>query len=709
MLSAWRKTLILRSIMPHQAADRKTSGITEASSNERKAADERAFECSDWLRERESLRVRSYVDEENANTKRSLAHLAALRQLLYKEIVDRVDLNRGTMPVRHGGFEYYSRHEEDRSYPIHCRRRLDSAVEQVILDENGLADGKPYFVLECLSVSPDHRRCIFGIDTSGDERLSLYLKECGGDESTMAPIGGAAAGVAWANDGQTFFSVRLDERNRPFQVIRHQIAEGSISESVAFEERAEAFRLQIARTESGRFLVVTSWAHDTTELRYLSADEPTLPIRMLHPRQAGIEAYATHHGEHFYLITKEGGRGEKIIAVSIGEPMGSKVHTFLEAGPGVEISYMQAFAAHIVVCERRDGLCQLRVINMHDGVDHLIALPGALYSLYPEDNREFETDTVRFGYDSLTTPYTVYDYNMTDRQLQVRQRSSVRGYDGELYRSERILVSTADDVEVPLSLVYRKGLKRDGSHPALLYGYGAYGYCIEPQFSSLRLSLLDRGFVYAIAHVRGGGELGREWHEQGKGRLKHNSFGDFIACAEHLVQHGYTSPVRLAVMGESAGGLLAAAVINERPDLFAAVVVDGPFVDVVNTLLDPTLPFTISEWKEWGNPAEPADRSYLSSYSPYENVKQHDYPPILMLCSFSDPRVPYWEGIKWARRIRAASTSDREVLINVRFDGGHQGVSDRFAQVDEWALIYAFIVGCVAETSNPGELGQCPG
>jgi oligopeptidase B len=695
--------------MPHRAADRNTSGKTGGSTRERQAADERAFECCDWLRERESSRVRCYIDEENAATKRGLAHLAALRQKLFEEVVDRVDLNRGTVPVRHGGFEYYSRHQEDRSYPIHCRRPLNSTAEQVILDENVLADGKPYFVLECLSVSPDHRRCIFGIDTSGTERLSLYLKDCGGDESAMTPIFGAAAGAAWANDGQTFFSVRLDERNRPFQVIRHRIADGSISESVAFEERDEAFRLQIARTESGRFIVVTSWAHDTTELRYLSADEPALPIRMLHLRQVGIEAYATHHGKHFYVLTKQDGLGEKITAVPIRQPMGSPAHIFHEAAPGVAISYVQAFAAHIVVCERRDGLSQFRIINMQDGADHIIALPETVHSLYPEDNREFETDTVRFGYDSLVTPYTVYDYDMTDRQLQVRQRSRVRGYDRKLYRSERILVSAADGVQVPLSLVYRKGLKRNGSHPALLYGYGAYGYCIEPQFSSLRLSLLDRGFVYAIAHVRGGGELGRKWHEQGKGRLKHNSFGDFIACAEHLVKHGYTSPARLAAMGESAGGLLAAAVINERPELFGAVVVDGPFVDVVDTLLDPALPFTISEWREWGNPAEPADRSYLHSYSPCENVKQHDYPPILMLCSFSDPRVPYWEGIKWARRIRAMSTGHREVLINVRFEAGHQGVSDRFAQVDEWALIHAFIVGCVVETSNPGEQGQCAG
>jgi oligopeptidase B len=695
--------------MLHRAADRKTSGMTGGSTRERQAADERAFECCDWLRERGSPRVRCYIDEENANTKRSLAHLAALRQKLYEEIVDRVDLNRGTVPTRHGGFEYYSRYQEDRSYPIHCRRPLNSAVEQVILDENVLADGKPYFALECLSVSPDHRRCIFGIDTSGTERLSLYLKDCGGDESVMTPIFGAAAGATWANDGETFFSVRLDERNRPFQVIRHRIAAGSISESVAFEERDEAFRLQIARTESGQFIVVTSSALDTIELRYLNADEPALPIRMLHPRQVGIEAYATHHGEHFYVLTKEDGLGDKIIAVPIRQPMGSRAHTFLEADPGVAISYMQVFAAHMVVCERRDGLSQLRIINMQDGIDHLAALPEAVYSLYPEDNREFETNTVRFGYDSLITPYTVYDYDMTDRHLHVRQRASVRGYDRELYRSERILVSTADGVQVPLSLVYRKGLKRDGSHPALLYGYGAYGYCIEPQFSSLRLSLLDRGFVCAIAHVRGGGELGRAWHEQGKGRLKYNSFGDFIACAEHLVTHGYTSAAQLAAMGESAGGLLAAAVINERPELFGAVVVDGPFVDVVNTLLDPTLPFTISEWREWGNPAEPADRSYLHSYSPCENVKQQDYPPILMLCSFSDPRVPYWEGIKWARRIRAMSTSHREVLINVRFEGGHQGVSDRFAQVHEWALIHAFIVGCVAETNNPEERGQCAG
>jgi oligopeptidase B len=683
--------------MPSRIHDRTLPPMPPKRRTERNYHGERVIDPYDWLRECEDPRVRLYIDEENAYTKHSLAHTGALRRQLYEEMLDRIDLNRVTVPVRDGCFEYYSRNEENKPYPIHYRRHLaSSAPEELVLDENVLADGKSYFVLEFLSISPDHRRCIFSIDTTGDERLSLFVKELGGDKSTVTSVPGAAAGVAWANDNQTFFSIRLDERNRPFQLVRHHLAQGSISEDTVFEERDEAFRLRLGRTESGQFIIATSWAHDTTELHYLNANEPTAPIGLLRRREAGVEAYATHHGQAFYIITNEDAPRKKIIMAPIANPMSTK-GVFMDTRPDVEISHMQVFAGHFVLCERREGLSHLRIINLLDGEDHLIALPEPVYTIHQEDNREFETAIFRFGYSSLTTPYTVYDYDMASRRLDLRQQGTVKRYNLAAYGSERVLVSTADGVQVPLSLVYRRGLRRDGSHPALLYGYGAYGYCLEAEFSSLRLSLLERGFTYAIAHVRGGGELGQEWHAQGKAKLKHTSFSDFIACAEYLIRENYTSAERLAIMGESAGGLLAAAAINERPELFAAVVVDGPFVDVVNTLADETLPFTISEWKEWGNPSDPADYACLRSYSPYENVRKQEYPAILVLCSFSDPRVPYWEGIKWAARIRTMATNQPEVLIKVRLEGGHQGVSDRFAEVDEWALIYAFIIRRVSK------------
>jgi oligopeptidase B len=662
---------------------------------------ERVVDPYAWLRERDDPRVGDHLKLENAHTERHLAQDGALRRRLYEEMLDRVDLSRCTVPVRDGAYEYYSRNEEDKSYAVHCRRGLEpNAAEEIVLDENVLAGDNAYFSLGLLSVSPDHSRCIFGFDTTADERLSLYTKELVGGPSIIAAVPGAASGAAWANDSQTFFSVRLDGRNRPFQLVRHRLAHGSVSGEVVFEERDEAFRLRLSRTESGRFLIVTAWAHDTTELHYLSADEPAAPLRLLHRRRTGVEAYATHHGHAFYVLTNEDAPGRKIVTVPISDPAPRNERVLLEARTDAEISTMQAFADHLAVCERRDGLPQLRIIDLRTGEDHLIALPEPVYTLYPEDNREFRTVIFRFGYDSLATPYTVYDYHMAGRRLQLRQQSTVKGYDPTAYRSERLLVAAADGVRVPVSIVYRNGLRRDGSHPALLYGYGAYGYCMEAQFSSLRLSLLDRGFVYAIAHVRGGGELGHDWHEQGKGRCKHRSFSDFISCAEHLVRGGYTSPARLAIMGESAGGLLAAAAINQRPGLFAAVVVDGPFVDVVNTLADATLPFTVSEWKEWGNPLEPADYAYLSSYSPYENVGHQAYPPILILCSFNDPRVPYWEGVKWAARVREMGTNEPEVLVKVRLDGGHQGLSDRFEEVSEWALIYAFIINRLSKAAT---------
>jgi oligopeptidase B len=660
---------------------------------ERQRQGERVPDPYFWLNDPKDPRVLPHLEAENAYTERSLAPISILQQQLYDEILDRVDLNRGTVPVSHGPYEYYSRNDENKSYPIHCRRRLrPDAPEECILDENSLAFGNAYFSLEFLSVSPDHTRSVFAIDTTGDERLSLFVKELTGDQSVAGPVPGVVATAAWANDSQTLFSIRLDDRNRPSKLVRHRVGEGSTAEDVVFEEHDEAFRLRLNRTESGRYLILTSWSHDTTELYYLDANEPVAPMRLLHRRKAGVEAYATHHGEHFYVLTNEDAPGKKIIMVPISDPISATEHLFVDARAEVEISYLQMFANHLVVCERREGLPQFRIIELQTGQDDLVAFPEPVYALHPEDNREFETTIFRFGYDSLTIPYTVYDYDMADRRFDLRHQVRVKGHDPAAYRSERVLISAKDGARVPLSLVYRDGLLRDGSHPALLYGYGAYGHCLEADFSSLRLSLLDRGFVYAVAHVRGGGELGPNWHEQGKGHLKHNSFHDFIACAEHLVREGYTSPARLAIMGESAGGLLAAAVINERPELFAAVVVDGPFVDVVNTLADETLPFTISEWKEWGKPSEPVDYAYLSSYSPYENVRKQGYPAILIFCSFNDPRVPYWEAPKWAARIREMGTNEPDVLVKVRFDGGHQGVSDRFEEVDEWALIYAFII-----------------
>jgi oligopeptidase B len=645
------------------------------------------------LRDRDDPRVRALVDAENSYAETRLEQTNPLRQQLYEEMVDRVELSRQTVPVRDGLFEYYSRNEEDKPYPIHWRRRFDrQGSEELVLDENDLARGNAYFALEFLQVSPDHRRCIFGVDTAGDERFALFVKELTGSQSAVTTVEGAAAGVAWANDSRTFYSLRLDERNRPHQLVRHRLANGSISEEIVFEETDETFRLRLSRTESSQFLILTSWAHDTTELHYLNADQPEARLTLLRRRQPGVEAYATHHGQAFYILTNENAPTKRIVTAPIHNPGVSNPRVFLDARPDVEISYMQAYADFFVVCERKDGLSQLRIIDLRTGHHHLVSLPEPVYAIYPEDNRNFDTSIHRFGYSSLTAPYSVYDYDIGGRHAVLCQQLTVRGFDANAYRTERILVPSPDGVRVPLSLVYREGLQRDGSHAALLYGYGAYGYCVEAEFSSVRLSLLDRGFVYAIAHVRGGGELGQDWHTHGKGRLKHNSFNDFVACAEYLVREGYTSPERLGTMGESAGGLLVAAAINKRPNLFAAAVLDNPFVDVVDTLGDETLPFTISEWKEWGNPSDPDDYAYLRSYSPCDNVRDWKYPSLLILCSFNDPRVPYWEALKWAALIRDVARTETEVLLKIRVNGGHQGVTDRFEEVNEWALIYAFLL-----------------
>ncbi|WP_442756444.1 S9 family peptidase [Methylocystis sp. JAN1] len=644
-----------------------------------------------WLRDRDDPRVHAHIEAQNALTGAFLTRTAPLRGRIFEEMLARVDLSRCSPPVPHGPYEYFSRFEEDKAYAIHCRRRrfCDDA-EEIILDENLLAEGHGYFSLGFLSVSPDHERCLFGVDICADERFAVFVRSIAHPAISVA-IPGSYGNALWSNDRHTLYSVRLDAYNRPFQLVRHRVEGTSVFEENIFEEKDAAYQLRLSRTEDGRFLILTSWARDTTELRYLDADDPNATVKLLYPRRNGIEAYVTHHEEKFYIVTNEEASANRILTMPTKNQSLEK-RIFRDAPADVEIDWIHAFAKHIVICERRRGIPTLHVVDMQTNEDHVVDLPESVIALYPEDNREFETEIFRFGYSSFVTPYTVFNYDMAYRRLDMLQQSAVVGYNPTDYASERIFVPTGDGVDVPMSLVYRKGRRNDGSHPALLYGYGAYGFRLEAEFSSLRLSLLDRGFVYAVAHVRGGGELGRDWHEQGQGRLKQNSIGDFIACAEYLIREGFVHPGRLGVMGESAGGLLAAAAINQRPELFSAVVTDGPFVDVINTLADETLPFTISEWKEWGNPSMAKDRAWLQSYSPYENVRRQAYPSLLVFCSLNDPRVPYWEGLKWAERIREMSSEPADILVKVRLDGGHQGMSDRFAEVEEWASIYAFLI-----------------
>lgn len=647
-----------------------------------------------WFQHRDDPAVIAHLERENAFTAQRLAPISALQKQIYTEILERLELDRETVPVRHGPYDYYTRDEEDKSYAIHCRRGIEpGAGEEVILDENVLAQGKAYFSLEIFSLSPDHTKCAYAFDTTGDERLTLFVRNIADDAPIAGPFEGVSAGGAvWANDSETLFFVRLDDRNRPFRIVRYCTQHSDLDEVIVFEEPDEAFRLRLSRSESGAFLFITAWAHDTTEVLYLEADGAGTETHRLCPRRDGIEVYATHHGDFFYLLTNEDAAGTRISRTPVADPGLVTATVFRPAVAGIEITAMRAFAGHLVLFERSAGLPRLRIVDFAEGGSHLVDLSEPVYALYPEDNRQFETTVFRFGYDSLTMPYTVFDYDMAGRHLEQRQQWRIKGYDPAAYRSERLTVISSDGVAVPLSLVYRQDFQRSGEQPILLYGYGAYGICLEAEFSSLRLSLLDRGFACAIAHVRGGGELGQAWHEQGKKSVKQNSFDDFIACAEHLVRERYTRPDRLASMGESAGGLLVAAALNQRPGLFAAAVVDCPFVDVVNTLSDESLPFTVSEWNEWGNPLDPDDYRVMSAYSPFENVARQAYPPMLVMGSFNDPRVPYWEGPKWVARIRAKSTNHADVLVKVRMEAGHQGVSDRFEEVDEWALVYAYLV-----------------
>ncbi len=645
-----------------------------------------------WLRDREDPASLAYLEAENAYTDAVMAHTGELQERLYEEIRGRVQESDESVPAKKDAHWYFQQTLEGRAYPIYCRRSgAEDAPEQVLLDANELARGHDFFALGAFAVSPDHRLLAYSTDTTGGERFTLRVRDL--DRAVDLPdvIPETAHGAEWANDNRTLFYTRQNEAMRPWQLWRHALGTSADADVCVHSEDDERFYVSIGRTRSDAYLVLHIGSAVTSEVHVLPAETPAATFRVIEPRRQGVEYWLDHRGEDFLIGTNEDAPNFRLLQAPVAAP-GDR-HELVPHEDHVRLQAAEAFRGHVILSERAEALERIRILDPETGTATVLEQPEPVYSAAPTDNLEYDSRLLRFTYTSLVTPPSVYDHDLRTGERTLRKRRPVLGgYDPDLYATERQWANAPDGARVPISLVYRRDRPRDGAGPALLYGYGAYEHSIDPVFSSARLTLLDRGFLYAIAHVRGGGELGRHWYEEGKFERKPHTFTDFIACAEHLVAGGWTAPERLVARGASAGGLLMGAVANLRPDLFAAIVAEVPFVDVLTTILDESLPLTAVEWEEWGDPNEPAFYRLLGSYSPYDNVEAKDYPAMLVTAGLNDPRVGFWEPAKWVAKLRATKTDAERLLLRTELGAGHMGPSDRYEAWRREAFVYAFIL-----------------
>ncbi len=670
----------------------------------------------EWLRDKESPRTLAYLEAENAYTQERTAHLEDLRGRIFAEIKERTQETDLSVPVRLGHWWYYGRTQEGQQYGLSCRRPVTDPSdwtppqqdaetpvegEQVLLDANLLAAGHEFFSMGASSVSPDGRLLAFSVDTVGDERFLLQVKDLSTGELLPDQVPGTSYGATWDLSGSYLFYTTVDEAWRPDRIWRHRLGTDPAEDVVVHHETDERFWASVGRTRSDRFLLVGAGSKVTNEYRILDAADPTGEFRVIAPRRQGVEYHVEHAvigGTDVLLILhNDGAENFELAQAPVDATSHEQWQPLLPHDHAVRLEDVDAFAGHLVVSQRSEGLSQLRLLTLGDtGVtsDELLAMDHAVYTVGLSSNPEFAQPTLAFGYTTMATPGALYQLDLrTGERTLLKQTPVLGGFDPDAYEQFRDWATAEDGTLVPLSIVVPKGAPRDGSVPFLLYGYGSYETSIDPFFSISRLSLLDRGMGFAIAHVRGGGELGRRWYDEGKLLHKRNTFTDFVACARHLAATGWTAPQRLVAEGGSAGGLLVGAAANLAPEAFAGIVADVPFVDPLTTILDPSLPLTVVEWEEWGNPLEdPEVYAYMKSYSPYENVRAVRYPAILAETSLNDTRVLYVEPAKWVARLRATAENGHEVLLKTEMAAGHGGVSGRYNAWKDRAFSYAWVL-----------------
>jgi oligopeptidase B len=647
-----------------------------------------------WLNERENPEVISYLEAENTYTDSVMAHLSDFQEDLFQEMKGRIKETDESVPYKDNGYYYLTRYEEGKEYPVYSRKKESlEAPEEIMLNINDLARGYSYYRVSGRSVSPDNKILAYGEDTLSRRIYTLRFKNLETGEMYEDMIPGTGGSAVWANDNKTIFYTQKDLTTlRQYKIMRHTLGTPVSGDVEVFEEGDETFRASVYKTKDDQFIVIGSYATLSQEYRYLDANTPNGNFALFQPRERGLEYSVSHFDGNWYIRTNMDAQNFRLMKTPDGSTTKGNWTEVIPHREDVLLEGMDIFQDYMVLSERKNGITQLRV-RPWSGEEHYIEFGEDAYLAYTSTNPQFDTELLRLGYTSLTTPSSTFDYNMETKEFTLLKEQEVVGdFDKNNYQSERIMIKARDGVEVPVSIVYRRGFEKNGTHPLLLYGYGSYGASMDPSFRSTRLSLLDRGFVYAIAHIRGGEEMGRHWYEDGKLLNKKNTFFDFIDCGKALVAQGYAAEDKLFAQGGSAGGLLMGAVINYEPAMWKGVVAAVPFVDVVTTMLDESIPLTTGEFDEWGNPKDKEYYEYIKSYSPYDQVEAKDYPPLLVTTGLHDSQVQYWEPAKWVAKLREVKTDNNPLLLETNMDAGHGGASGRFTSLKETALEYAWLI-----------------
>jgi oligopeptidase B len=680
-------------------ATRLTPPLAEAKHTENSLHGHTLVDDYAWLRDKESQETLAYLTAENDYTAAVMEPTKDLQETLYREMLSHIKETDVSVPYRDGDYWYYTRTEEGQQYPIYCRKMHSlEAPESIILDVNQLAEGESFMSLGGLAVSDDGNLLAYSVDNKGFRQYTLQVKDLRTGELLPERVERAGS-IVWATDNKTlFYTVEDEEQKRQHQLFRHVLGAPHSGDVLVYEETDERFNIGAGRTRDRKYIVLESASHTTTEESFVLSATPDADFTLIAPRRDNIEYYIDHRDGLFFIRTNDQGRTFRLVTAPVSHPGIENWTELIEHRPDVMLEEVDLFQGFYVACERQNGLEHLRIVRFTgDGLAtqsaQEIAFPEPAYSAHPHVNRIFDATTYRYAYQSLATPSSVYEYDVSSGESKLLKQLEVPGgFDRTLYASERLFATAADGAQVPVSLIYRKDSFKRGINPLYVYGYGSYGYSLPIGFNSNRLSLLDRGFVLAYAHIRGGGDMGKPWHDAGRLMLKRHTFTDFIAVVEHLLTEGYGDPQRVAIEGGSAGGLLMGAVANLRPDLFRAVVSHVPFVDVMNTMLDASLPLTVPEYEEWGNPNEKDAFEYMLSYSPYDNLAAKDYPAMLVKTSLYDSQVMYWEPAKYVAKLRTLKTDGNSLLLHTNMTAGHGGASGRYDYLKEIAMDYAFLL-----------------